>query len=319
MGAGMVRFRSMAGQTENTVRSATILVNATARRVGRFDADGALAYLRRRGVEAHLERPDSPEAMIAVAGESAARHYDLLFVAGGDGSLRTVLPAVIGTETALAALPAGTANVWAKETGIPGGFRTAMDAHLRGQRLRIDIGRANGEPFLLMASLGWDATIASRVRPGWKRLLGPLAYVAEGVRQLPRLRPTPLTWRSGAFTGSAPIAVMVLSNTRLYGGAVRFSPMADATDGLLDLAALSPRRRGDGVILAWRLVRGGLHSDHRVFDGRAEELFVETEGVPYQLDGDPAGFSPVRFNVEHRALLVSVPAGRLPGVLGSGL
>ena len=312
----MVRFRTMAGQTEATVRTATILVNSAARRVGRFDADGALAYVRKRGLDARIERPGSAYAMADAAKAAALRGDDLLFVAGGDGSLRNVLPALIGTETALAALPAGTANVWAKEVGIPRGFRAAVDVHLQGQRVHVDVGTANDEPFLLMAGVGWDAEMAARVRPAWKRRFGALAYVVVGALSAPRLRPAALTWHSGAFTGAAPIAVMILSNTRLYGGVVRISQLADATDGLLDLTAFSPRRPGDGMALAWKLLRGGLTEDPRAFDGRIEELFIETVGVPYQLDGDPVGVSPVRFAVQSQALLVSVPSGALPAVLG---
>ena len=319
MGGGMVRFANMAGQTEPDIRKATLLVNPVARRVRkRFDAEAAARYLRRRGVDTELRVPGSVEAMETAARDSATRGDDVLFVAGGDGSLHAVLPSLVGTSTALAALPGGTANVWIKEAGIPGGFRTAIDAHLGGQTVAIDVGLANGEPFLLMAGVGWDAAIASNVSKRLKLRLGPAAYFVEGIRKLPRLRATELRWHSGSLTVDAPIALLVASNTPLYGGLVRFSPKSTATDGLLDIAALSPRRRGDGATLALQLLRSRLDGDRRVFGGRVDELVIETAGVPYQLDGDPVGVTPLRLAVMLRALNVRVPGGRLAGALRPG-
>ncbi len=307
----------MARQSEGAPRRATIIANPIARRVRkRWDGEAAARYIERRGFVVRLEHPGSAAEMRAAARASAERGDDLLFVAGGDGSLREAAAGLAGSDTALAALPGGTSNVWVKETGIPRGFRAAVDAHLAGQTVHIDLGRANGEPFLLMAGIGWDAAIASRVNPAIKRRTGPLAYVIEGARELPGLHPRPLRWRSGALIGEAPVAVMIISNTRLYGGVVQFSKGANARDGLLDLVALTPHTRRDGAVLAIRLALGRLHGHAHVLESRVSELDVETAGIPYQLDGDPVGVSPIHFTIEPHALRVSVPAGELPPVLG---
>ena len=181
--------------------------------------------------------------------------------------------------------------------------------------MAIDVGLANGEPFLLMAGVGWDAAIALGVSRRLMRALGPAAYFVQGMRRLPRLRATKLRWHSGSLTVDAPIALLVASNTPLYGGLVRFSPKSTATDGLLDIAALSPRRRGDGATIALQLLRGRLEGDRRVFGGRVEELTIETAGVPYQLDGDPVGLTPLALAIVGRAMNVRVPGGRLAGAL----
>jgi YegS/Rv2252/BmrU family lipid kinase len=297
------------------VRSATILVNLAARGVSRrFDAGRALAYVRRRGLEADLVTPGSAAEATRAAREAAFAGRDLLLVVGGDGTLRDAADGLAGSSTALAAIPAGTANVWAKEARIPRGLRAAFDAHLRGQRVRMDLGRAGNHPFLLVAGAGWDAEIARRIRPAVKRRLGVAAYLAQAALTLPRLRPPIVRWEVPGRASQGPLAVMVLSNTRLYGGLVEFSPGALADDGLLDVCALEPRQRGDGARLVLELVAGRLARDRRVTTARVPELTIETPGLPVQLDGDPITETPLHFTVEPRALLVSMPAGPLPPV-----
>jgi YegS/Rv2252/BmrU family lipid kinase len=296
---------------------ATLIVNRAARGVARrFDGDRCLRYLRKRGLEVRLEYPASAREATAAAASAATRGDDLVFVAGGDGSVRDVATGLAGSATALAALPLGTVNIWARETGIPGALRAAIDAHLAGQRACVDLGRANGERFLLMAGLGWDALIARTVSPRLKRRLGDFAYLVRTAQLLPALRPLPARWRIEGAEFRGRLALMVVSNTRLYGGRVRFNPGAIADDGLLDGVALTPRTLVDGARLSAKLAAGRLAGDVRVQAFRARELEFVTPGIPVQLDGDYVGETPMRFAVEPGALLVSIPAGPLPPILG---
>ncbi|MCC6382105.1 MAG: diacylglycerol kinase family lipid kinase [Dehalococcoidia bacterium] len=298
-------------------RSATLLVNPTARGLRRgFDPSPVAAYLRRHDVETHVAVPDCAGSATREAAQAATRSDAFLFALGGDGTLRAAARGLAGSNTALAAVPAGTVNVWARETGIPRGLRASLAAHLGGQTVRVDLGRAGDDCFLLMAGVGWDAAVAAAVSSSLKRRLGDAAYLVQGGLMAPRLRARPASWRTGIVLHEAPLALMVLSNTRLYGGRVRFSPEARARDGLLDVAALCPVSAGDAFRLAWRLLRGRLATDGRVIAARVPELVFETPGFPVQLDGDPAGKTPMTFSVEPGALLVSVPAGPLPPLLG---
>ena len=200
-------------------------------RMRRFDREEALRRLEAKGFEARLELPDSPAGTAAAAREAAERGDALVFVLGGDGTVRLAAGELAGSESALAVLPGGTANVWAKEAGIPHNLLKALDAHLNGQRVAMDLGRANGEPFLLMAGIGWDAQIAATVTPALKRRLGVLAYVLHGIPMLHRLRTANLAWEAEDASAVEGVGLVVVSNTRLYGGILTFSPEASARDG----------------------------------------------------------------------------------------
>jgi YegS/Rv2252/BmrU family lipid kinase len=297
---------------------ATFLVNPAARGVAkRLDADRAVRYLRKRGLDVDVRTPRSPEEMTREAARSAERGDGLLFVAGGDGSLRDAACGLMGSDTALAPVPAGTVNVFARETGLPLGVRTAIDAHLAGRVVRIDLGRAGDRPFLLMASAGWDAEVVRQVSLGLKRRIGDLAYVVQAAAALPRMHTFPAQWHVGNEAQSGPLALIVVSNTRLYGGRLRFAPLALVDDGLLDIVALCPRGPVDALRLSARVLLRRAAQDPCAMAARAASVEIDTPGIPVQLDGDYAGETPMSFSVRPGALAVSIPAGASPEILSS--
>lgn len=303
----------MTPATQRELR-ATLIINPAARGVPR-DIDGAelVAYLARRGVRTELIVPGSAAETTRQARLSAERGEDFLFVLGGDGSVRDAALGLAGSETALAAVPAGTVNIWAKEAGIPSGIRRALHAHTYGQSIHMDLGRADDQVFLLMAGVGWDAQIARRVSHRVKRVSGELAYMLQAALMAPALRPKLTRWTTSAGVTERSLAWMVLSNSRLYGGKVRLTPEAAVDDGKLDVLAFCPDRVTDTIRLATKVVRGA-REDRSMHRERDESVTVETPGLPVQLDGDYAGETPMTFSADHRALLVSVPSGPLAAI-----
>ena len=295
--------------------SATIVANPRARGMRRFDAERALRRLGERGLEGRLELPDSPAGTAEAAARAAERGDDFVFVLGGDGTVRLAAGAMAGSESALAVLPGGTANVWAKEAGIPRNLHRALDAHLDGQQVAMDLGRANGEPFLLMAGIGWDAQIAATVTPSLKRRLGVLAYVLHGLPMLHRLRTTKTAWLAESEAAVEEVGLMVVSNTRLYGGILMFSLEANARDGQLDACIFTPQNAPEALRHSLKVVARRHPGDAGVRELRTSRFEVSTPGIPVQLDGDVVGETPLTLTVEQGALKMSVPAGPLTPVL----
>ena len=293
------------------LKSATVLVNPAARGVRKdFDATRIVRYLAKHDLPAHLVIPGSSQDATHEARLSAERGDDILFVVGGDGSVRDAALGLAGSATALAAVPSGTVNIWAREAGIPNGMRKSVDAHLQGQSVHMDLGRAGDHCFMLMAGVGWDAEIAAQVNPGLKKRLGDIAYMAQAVIATPRLRTVRTCWHTNGETTEEDLAWMVLGNTRLYGGKIHITRDAVIDDGLLDVVALCPQGVGETIRVAMRLAMGK-RDDERMLTFRTSELTIETAGLPVQLDGDPVGETPTTFSIDRGALLVSVPAGEL--------
>ena len=120
----------------------------------------------------------------------ADQGVDLLFVWGGDGTVQKAIDALVGRPVTLAVLPAGTANLFARNLGLPDDLQACVRIGLHGPRREIDVGKINGEHFGVMAGAGLDALMI-RDSDGLKDAVGRLAYVWTGVKNV-RLEPIPM-------------------------------------------------------------------------------------------------------------------------------
>ena len=296
--------------------------------------------LRARGAAIELRSTTAPGHAGEIAAEAARDGVDLLAAAGGDGTIHEVINGLGGSETALTAIPAGTANVWAREAGIPRNARRALAWIEGARRVRIDLGRAeftgpDGTPservFLLMCSTGLDAEAVRRIGSGGrsKRWLGPVPYALHGSERLLR---APAAHTRIALEGSEEAAIersllfAVAGNTRLYGGVARLTGGARADDGLLDLAAFCGGSLASRLTLGARVLvrafgrglrgslapRAGGSADYL----RGARIRIEPETpLAVQADGEYLGETPLTLSVEPRALDVLV-APRTHALLG---
>lgn len=244
-----------------------------------------------------------------IARDAAARGVDVIIVNGGDGTINETINAIAGTATALATLRGGTANVWAGEIHMERDPVKAMRQIVHGERRRIDLGRADGRCFLLMAGIGFDAEVVPGVNRHLKRLIGPLAYVLAGVVAVFRTKDRTASVRIDGTASEMRAHWMLVSNTRSYGGIANIMFRAEADDGLFDVGVM---HRGG----PWRTVIDGVrvllkrHERSANIDYlKAREVEIETAGLAVQLDGERWGTTPMRFEVWPQSLTVIVPAG----------
>ncbi len=110
-------------------------------------------------------------------------------VLGGDGTLNEVVNALVGTDSAIAVLPGGSTNVFARTLGLPDDLRRATratsDALASGWVHEIGLGSVNGRYFTFHTGVGFDAAIVERVerRPRLKHRLGHAWFAWCGFRR----------------------------------------------------------------------------------------------------------------------------------------
>ncbi len=267
-----------------------------------------------RGWHVDVTSTTGPGEATRIASTAAASGYHAVFAVGGDGTVHEVVQGLAGTETALGVVPAGTANIWAHEAGVPRDAARALAFLACARAARIDVGRvtfADGttQRFLLMCSVGLDAEVVRRVGGGGvlKRLLGGVVYGATGLAALARATPTRTAIDVDGHRAERDLYLAVVGNTRLYGGLARITGAALADDGALDVCSFSGHGLRDRLALVVRALRGGL--DHRAGGGidytRGVEVRIAPERpLPVQADGEYIGETPVTITVEPRALTV---------------
>jgi YegS/Rv2252/BmrU family lipid kinase len=246
-----------------------------------------------------------------LAAEAVARGLPAVLVAGGDGTLNEAIQGLAGSETAVGVVPLGTINIWARELGLARDPVEAVREQVLGQARRIDLGRANGRYFLLMAGLGFDAEAVYAAEGEPKRRFGPLAFFVIGLLAAIRTRGSRLRVRADGRVFETSAALVTIGNTRLWAGAVQITHRATADDGLLDVCFF-PGRSLAGKLRHLTLVLARRHdADEAVTYMQVRELLVAARPqLPLQVDGEPLGKTPARIEI--------VP-GALKALVGSGL
>ncbi|ASU34067.1 diacylglycerol/lipid kinase family protein [Mucilaginibacter xinganensis] len=167
--------------------------------------------------------------------------YDLIAIYGGDGSVTATGSALIGTSTPLAIIPGGTANVLAKEMGIPTEAKEALTLIHNGRyKLKtIDTGRVNGQPFLLRVSLGIMATMITEAVPELKDQLGQMAYGVSAIKTIYEAEPVNYTIDiDGKIIHTQGVSLTITNSGSMGIGDLQLQPGISISDGLLDIILL---------------------------------------------------------------------------------
>jgi YegS/Rv2252/BmrU family lipid kinase len=307
------------------VQKARLIYNPAA---GRFPAgmllDRAVRVLGQGGWSVEVVEPRDGEELPDLVRRAVQDGCAAVFVAGGDGTVGQVAAQLAGSSTALGVLPAGTANVWARELGLPAldwthwfALETAAARLARAAIRLVDLGECNGRSFLLWAGVGLDARIVNNIEPRerWEKVFGNVHYATLAVWQSLNWQGVDLKVTSGSQTWEGRFLVAVASNIRSYaGGLMELSPEARVDDGLLDFWLVSGRSMMDAVLRVVQVVMGTHVDAEGVVHFQASEAAFEAEGnLPMQFDGEPhETASPARFSVRSRTLRVLVPAGTRP-------
>jgi diacylglycerol kinase (ATP) len=288
-----------------------VIVNPAAHNVpSRERLDEADRWLRAQGWRVEWRETEGPGRATELAAGAAERRLPLVFVCGGDGTLSEAANGLAGSDTALAAIWAGTVNIWAREMRVPRRPLAAVKAAVGGERRRIDLGRAGERYFLLMAGYGLDGAIARRVHLGLKSRLGAATYAIAAARETLRYRSSPVTLRFDGEEHASQVLMLVVGNTRNYAGLVEITREAQVDDGLLDVCVFQGKGTLDIVLHALRTLLRRHMQSKKVLYRKARRLELAWgEPLPVQLDGDACQTSPTRVEVAPGALWVAVPKG----------
>ncbi len=263
-----------------------ILINPLSRRGG--DPQLAQAIARAFANASHeVVTPRSREQFLQAAHDARAEGVDVLVIVGGDGSLNTVLPALSHSTMALAIIPAGTANDFARQLGMPTDTHTACEAILSGTAAWHDLARVGDALFLTGGGVGVVSRIALGVHVlktrqdvvgSCFRQLGGLAYTCHSALTL--LTGTQLSCRLGAELDGehhaiTPTLALFVNKQPAIGSNLTVCPSARPDDGLLSICWLEMRNRLKNLWVNWLLFRGGRHGrleNVRMLQGKALTL-----------------------------------------------
>jgi len=235
---------------------------------------------------------------------------ELLFAWGGDGMVQRCVDVLAGSDVPLAIIPAGTANLFATNLGIPSDIEAAVTVGLHGARRRLDLGRFNGERFAVMAGAGFDAAMIRDAGNGsLKERLGRAAYVWSGSENL-RSKPFRANIEvDGASWYKGKASCILLGNVGTLVGGVEAFEDARPDDGRLELGVVTAEGLLEWGRMIARAAVGPADKSPLAHTTKVRSVKVKlNRKILYELDGgDRTKVKAFKVKVEPAAVTVCVP------------
>src|SRR5215213_3367413 len=294
-------------------RKATLIWNPkTGRYASRRRPVEELAQrLESLGVKVDLRLTQGPGDATVIAARAARNGSSDVIVAGGDGTINEAIQGLAGTTARLAIIPRGTANVLARELGLPLDDEQAIAVAAQGKSRKIYLGLAINETtherrhFVLMAGIGIDASVVKRVQPSLKKRIGKGAFWISGLSHLANWNPRPFTLEINNQKYMSTFAA--IGNGAKYGGDLAITPGARLDQPEFEICIIQTRSRLRYLRLLSHAMRNGMPRD------TPEVQFVSAASVKaygdsqVQVDGELIGHLPMRFEIASHPLEVIVP------------
>jgi YegS/Rv2252/BmrU family lipid kinase len=292
---------------------AVLIANPTARLVeSSVSIDTVVECLKGSGLHVYVKLTEQPEDASAFARQAVEAGIPRVVAAGGDGTINEVVQALAGTETELAIVPLGTGNVIARYVGLDDRDYAASCDVAAGEHVRqIDLGKMDGRYFVATAGAGIDAQVAQNLDPWWKQQMGKVAYMTEFLRSVLMQEPHVFRIKVDGQIIEGPMWGVLICNTDEFTWRIKLASDVRDDDGLLDMLLIHRHGYLDLMDLAARMFFAGEpakgHPTATVI--RAASMTIESEPpVPWQVEGDPQGLTPVDVTIAPRALRLVMSA-----------
>jgi diacylglycerol kinase (ATP) len=286
---------------------ALFLVNASSGPNRRLD----IASLIRRSCrwpEFDVIPSESKEDLDGIVAGAQRNGFGVVFAVGGDGTVHEVAKRLLGTDLALAIVPTGSGNGFARHLRIPMNPLAAMESSRNRDPLRIDTGEVDGRPFVGVMGVGFDAHIAHEFAAHPAR--GLRTYLKVGLAAIARYRPEEYEIVADGETISTRAFAVDVANASQYGNNARVAATASVRDGLLDLVIIRDVSILAMPILLGRVFTGTLHRSRAVITRQVHEVIIRRQAAGQaHVDGEPIELgAEVRVGVRPQSLNVIAPA-----------
>ncbi len=244
-----------------------------------------------------------------LARAAAEQGFDVVAAAGGDGTIGEVANGLAGTQAILAVLPMGTGNDFSRTLGFGTELAAAVAALKTPRMVEIDLPAIEGRGFFInVAGTGFDAVVAERINQGYRYLRGTTAYVVAVLQTLGSFKPAAIKIEIDGVEHDQRAMLCAVANARSYGGGMKIAPLAELSDGLLDVVVVGEVGRAE-FLRAFPSVYKGSHLSHpKVSHRRGSRIRLASESpLPFLADGEEVEFLPASISVGDHRIRVVMP------------
>lgn len=260
--------------------------------------------LKARNIDYSFSRSEYPGHAIELTRQALLADHECIVAVGGDGTVREVAMEMVGSAVPMGMFPCGTGNDMVRALKIPREPEAVLDILLNAAPKLMDAAEANGKLFFNVGGFGFDVDVLVNTERYKKRLKGMAAYMAGLFHSLSRLHLIPVRVTTPEETFTCNALMVTACNGTHFGGGMNAAPLADPTDGLLDICIATDVNRASILPLLAKFVKGR-HLDLPVIRYfKATEITVDAgKALPVQVDGEVVEQTPITFRIRPGALL----------------
>lgn len=236
--------------------------------------------------EPSLVYTEGPKHATTLAKKAAGEGFEIVVAVGGDGSVNEIAKGLIGTNTAMAILPAGSGNGLARHLGIPMDLKKAMHLLQKGSKQQIDSIQFNQEYFVNVAGVGFDAHIGWEFSKFGKR--GFSSYLKVILKELSALKKQRYKLQIDGGPKLEKEAYLIsFANGSQWGNNASIAPLADVKDGMLDIVLVKKFSWLLSLSFSLKLFTKKIHTSPAVETIKAKQVIIKQEKNIAHIDGEP--------------------------------
>lgn len=237
---------------------------------------------------------------------AVANNFNIVVAVGGDGSVNEVARGLIGSTTAMAIMPAGSGNGFARHMKIPLDLKKAMNIINDAKEASIDTIQLNNETFINVAGVGFDAHIGWEFAKFGKR--GFSSYLKVIIREFPKFKAQDYELIINGTSLHKKAFLISFANGSQWGNNAHIAPLADVADGLMDIAILKNFSFWNVISIGYKLFRKTIHLSPHLETIKTKEVLVKQTNTIAHIDGEPieVGHS-ISIKVNPLSLRVIIP------------
>ncbi|MCE9540377.1 MAG: YegS/Rv2252/BmrU family lipid kinase [Bacteroidetes bacterium] len=241
-----------------------------------------------------------------LAKQAVANNFNIVVAVGGDGSVNEVARGLIGSSTAMAIMPAGSGNGFARHMNIPLDLKKAMNIINNAKEASIDTIQLNNETFINVAGVGFDAHIGWEFAKFGKR--GFSSYLKVIIREFPKFKVQDYELIINGQPFYKKAFLISFANGSQWGNNAYIAPLADVADGYMDIAILKNFSFWNVISIGYKLLRKTIHLSPHLETIKAKEVVVKQANTIAHIDGEPieVGHS-ISIKVNPLSLRVIIP------------
>ncbi|MGD3155921.1 diacylglycerol kinase [Staphylococcus warneri] len=269
-----------------------------------------LIKLEKAGYETSAYATEREGDATLEAERALKQQYDILIVAGGDGTLNEVVNGIAEqpNRPKLGVIPMGTVNDFGRALHLPNDIMGALHVIIEGHSTKVDIGKMNNRYFINLAAGGQLTQVSYETPSKLKSIVGSFAYYIKGFEMLPQMKAVDLRieYDDKVFQGEALLFLLGLTNS--MAGFEKLVPDAKLDDGYYTLIIVEKANLAElGHIMT--LASRGEHTKHpKVIYEKAKSINISSyTEMQLNVDGEYGGKLPANFLNLERHIDVFTP------------